>query len=141
MEKSRSRCPISCALDIFGDKWTLLIVRDMAFYGKNTYNAFLRSGERIASNILANRLSQLEASGMVTKSAHPESKASFFYKLTPKGIDLIPLLMEISLWSDQHLPTPEPAHKLAAAYRKNKKKLLQEIREKLESGVPLLSWE
>ena len=101
--KKRSDCPISSALDIVGDKWSLLIIRDISMQGKNTYNEFLKSDEKIATNVLADRLSMLEEAGILVKELHPESKAKIFYRLTKKGIDLLPILLEMILWSDKYL--------------------------------------
>jgi len=104
--KKRSECPLSCSLDVFGDKWSLLIIRDLMFGNKCTYNDFLKSGEGIATNILASRLKGLEENGVVEKTAHPDSKAKILYKLTQKGIDLLPIIMEIYIWSDKYLTIP-----------------------------------
>ena len=101
-KKRRSDCPISTALDIFGDKWTLLIVRDLMFKGKQSYGEFLNSEEKIATNILADRLQLLEYAGIVTKNTDPANGVKFIYKLTPKGIDLLPILVETILWSARH---------------------------------------
>ena len=101
--KKRSDCPISSALDIVGDKWSLLIIRDIAMSGKNTYNEFLKADEGIATNVLADRLSMLEMAGILVKEEHPESKAKIFYRLSVQGIDLLPVLVEIILWSDRYL--------------------------------------
>lgn len=97
----RSSCPVSCSLDIWGDKWSLLIVRDLMFFNRNTYSDFLNSGEKIATNILASRLVTLEENGIITKSAHPDSKAKVMYRLTEKGIELLPLMIEIQLWAEK----------------------------------------
>ena len=88
MNKSnkRSDCPVSYSLDVFGDKWSLLIIRDMLFSQKCTYGDFLKSDEKIATNILAARLQSLEENNIIEKLAHPESKAKVLYKLTDKGI-------------------------------------------------------
>ena len=91
----RSQCPISTALDIFGDKWTLLVVRDLLFNEKKTYGEFLDSEEKIATNILADRLALLEMAGIISREKHPDSKLKILYKLTDKGIDLIPVLVEV----------------------------------------------
>ncbi|HEY4655289.1 MAG TPA: helix-turn-helix domain-containing protein, partial [Cyclobacteriaceae bacterium] len=91
----RSQCPISTALDIFGDKWTLLVIRDLLFNQKKTYGEFLDSEERIATNILSDRLSLLERTGIVSKQKHPYHGLKIVYSLTQKGIDLIPVLVEI----------------------------------------------
>src|SRR5450432_3864991 len=92
----RSDCPISCALDIWGDKWSLLIIRNLMLYNINTYGEFLKTPEKIATNILADRLVSLEKAGLISKEEHPESKAKIFYRLTHKGIDLVPVIVEIS---------------------------------------------
>jgi DNA-binding HxlR family transcriptional regulator len=118
--KKRSDCPISSALDIVGDKWSLLIIRDIILSGKNTYNEFLKSEEKIATNILADRLSMLEWAEILIKEEHPDSKAKFFYRLTSKGIDLLPILIEMILWSDKYLPIAPQAKAFAKMLRKNK---------------------
>jgi DNA-binding HxlR family transcriptional regulator len=104
--KKRSDCPLSCSLDIFGDKWSLLIIRDLMFGNKCTYNDFLKSEEKIATNILASRLKGLEENGIIEKSIHPDSKAKILYRLTNKGIDLLPIIIEIYIWSDKYLTIP-----------------------------------
>lgn len=99
--KRRSGCPIGYALDIFGDKWSLLIVRDIMFKGKSTYGDFLASGEGIATNILADKLQNLESSGILTKE-ESGTKSKFKYALTRKGIDLMPALVEVITWSARY---------------------------------------
>lgn len=98
----RSHCPISLALDIFGDKWTLLIVRDLVFADKKTYGEFLKSEEKIATNILASRLRALEEASIITRTQSPEDKRRELYSLTEKGKDLTPILIEMALWSAKH---------------------------------------
>ena len=100
--KKRSDCPVSCSLDVWGDKWSLLIVRDLLDKGKCTYGDFLKSKEKIATNILASRLQTLEENGIISKSEHPESKAKVLYKLTKNGIDLLPVMVEIGFWADKY---------------------------------------
>ena len=109
-KKRRSRCPVTFALDRFGDKWSLLIVRDLMFLGKETYGDFLESGEGIATNILADRLKCLETEGLIEKSRDPENKRRVLYRLTQKGLDLTPVLLEMIRWSakyDADTGTPE----------------------------------
>jgi DNA-binding HxlR family transcriptional regulator len=86
--KKRSLCGISSALDILGDKWSLLIIRDMIFHKKKSYTDFLNSKEKIATNILADRLLLLESEGIIIKHYDDENKSKFFYRLTPNGLDL-----------------------------------------------------
>lgn len=118
--KKRSNCPISCALDIWGDKWSLLIVRDLIFFKECTYSDFLKSDEKIATNILAARLQMLEENGIISKSDHPESKAKVLYKLTPKGIDLLPLIIEINVWADKYLTIPVEQKEILKEIKKDK---------------------
>jgi DNA-binding HxlR family transcriptional regulator len=130
----RSDCPISTALDIFGDKWSLLIVRDMVFKGLNTYGDFLKGGERIATNILADRLMILEAGGIIAKRKHPESKAKILYTLTSKGIDLVPALVEIISWSEKYHEVHPQAKQFAKQLRKDKEAVVKQILKGLKNG-------
>ena len=125
--KKRSYCGISSALDIFGDKWSLLIIRDLLLLGKKTYSDFLNSDEKIATNILADRLLLLESEGIIVKKEYPNNKAKFLYQLTPKGIDLLPVLMEIILWGDKYLDVSNIIKSFANDLRKDKKSLIEKI--------------
>ncbi len=98
----RSDCPVSYALDFFGDKWTFLIIRDLMFEGKRFYREFLSSKEAIASNILSDRLKKLENAGMITSQVYEPLKTRKEYKLTRKGKDLLPVLIEMMVWSATH---------------------------------------
>jgi DNA-binding HxlR family transcriptional regulator len=123
-------CPISSTLDILGDKWTLLIVRDLMFMGKKTYGEFLQSGEKIATNILADRLLLLEKNGIIEKNAFPGNKVKNLYRLTPKGIDLMPTLVEMILWGDKHFELPEATHRSVAKIHKDKTGMIKEMLER-----------
>ncbi len=116
---------------MLGDKWTLLIIRDLMFKGKKTYGEFLQSEEKIATNILADRLLILEKSGIVEKRAFPENKVKNLYRLTPKGIDLMPILLEMIVWGDRYFETPERVHRLAGEIRKNRNSLVKQISKRL----------
>lgn len=131
--KKRSDCPISCSLDIWGDKWSLLIVRDLIFFKERTYGDFLKSDEKIATNILAARLQMLEENGIVSKSDHPESKAKVLYKLTSKGIDLLPLMIEINIWADKYLAIPDEQRKILKEIRKDKESYIKKRTRELKS--------
>ena len=98
----RSLCPINLTLEIVGDNWSLLIVRDMMLRGHCGYQAFLRSEEKIATNILADRLLRLEQNGLISKSPDPADARKFIYALTEKGADLAPLIVELALYSAKH---------------------------------------
>ncbi|MEO6561592.1 MAG: helix-turn-helix domain-containing protein [Nitrosospira sp.] len=99
----RSCCPITNALDIFGDRWTLLIIRDLVL-GKRRYQELISSAEKIASNILADRLKKLEAAGLVTRRAYQQKPARYEYFLTEKGESLRPVLVAIISWTQEHYP-------------------------------------
>ena len=100
----RSDCPISFALDLFGDRWTLLVIRDLAFKGKNSFGDFLASEEGIARNILADRLARLEAEGFIEKRPNPDDLRRSTYTLTERGLGLVPVLVEMILWSAREDP-------------------------------------
>ena len=129
--KTRSECPISCSLDMFGDKWSLLIIRDLMFSNKCTYGDFLKSPEGIATNILASRLQTLEDNGIIERLDHPESKAKILYKLTHKGIDLLPILVEIYVWSDKYFIIPTEIKATIEEGKKDKAAFIKSITEKL----------
>ncbi len=129
--KNRSTCPISTALDIFGDKWSLLIIRDLMFKGKNTYGQFLDGEEKIATNILADRLITLDCAGIISKHGHPESKVKHLYKLTEKGINLLPTLVEIVLWSARYEAVDPYAIEFAKVVMKNKPKFVKQAQDRL----------
>ena len=123
--KKRSECPISSALDIVGDKWSLLIIRDIMLKGKNTYNEFLNAEEKIATNVLADRLVMLEEVGILLKEEHPESKAKYFYRLTKQGVDLLPILVEMILWSEKYLKVSPLAKEFAKQVKKDKEGVIK----------------
>ncbi|HEX8593892.1 MAG TPA: helix-turn-helix domain-containing protein [Pseudomonas sp.] len=101
-EDFRSHCAVNYGVEIFGDRWSLLIIRDIVFVGKKTYGDFLKSEERIATNVLASRLAFLEEQGVLSKAPSPNDKRKDFYTLTEKGLDLIPVVLSIVLWSAKH---------------------------------------
>lgn len=141
--KLRSNCPVNFGLENFGDKWSLLIIRDIVFWGKKTYGEFLRSDEGIATNILAARLAQLEREGILSKTPHPDDKRKEIYSLTGKGMELIPLLVEIVAWSGKLVEwqavagagTPEQIRQVKRfAKTRDKRKIIAEIREAVSKG-------
>lgn len=98
----RSHCAVNYGVEIFGDRWSLLIIRDIVFAGKKTYGAFLKSEEGIATNVLASRLAFLEEQGVLSRTDSPDDGRKDLYTLTEKGLDLIPVMLTIVLWSAQH---------------------------------------
>ncbi|MEK2643970.1 winged helix-turn-helix transcriptional regulator [Bdellovibrio sp. BCCA] len=136
----RSHCPINFGLEAFGDKWTLLILRDIVFRGKRTYGEFLKSEEGFATNILASRLEQLLENGILKKEPSAEDARKDSYSLTEKGLDLIPLLFEMVLWSAKYDRRSE-AHripKLVELIKKNNRKISSEVREKVLRGEAIV---
>ena len=128
---SRSDCPISSSLDIFGDKWSLLIVRDLMIHKSRTYGDFTKSEEKIATNILANRLQLLEDNGIIAKMPYPGNKLKGLYKLSKKGVDLIPALIEIALWGEKYISNSDECPPFLREVKKNKVKFLKNIMDKL----------
>ncbi len=128
--KKRSLCPVSSALDIIGDKWSLLIVRDLVFEGKNTYGQYLRGEEGIATNILADRLEWLERTGIIKSRPHPDGRIKETFQLTPKGADLIPLIVDLVTWSDKYLEISPQARQMAKAIRTDRDAVISMLRAK-----------
>lgn len=106
--KFRCKCPISSALDVIGDKWTLLIIRDMLFDHKKTFKDFSTSEESIATNILASRLKLMEEVGIISKRKQEGNLKSNIYMLSEKGLALLPVIAEITLWSDKYVRELNP---------------------------------
>lgn len=129
--EARSDCPICIALDIFGDKWSWLILREMMLYQKNTYGEFLKMEEKIATNILADRLLTLESAGIISKEDFPGNKARYFYKITPKGIDLIPMAMELVIWGAKYYSIKPHLQEVANMVRANKDEAFKQLAERL----------
>ncbi|MFZ4741002.1 MAG: winged helix-turn-helix transcriptional regulator [Bacteroidales bacterium] len=101
--KFRSECPITSALDILGDKWILVLIKLMLIQDKKTFKDFTESDEAIATNILASKLKYMEELGIITKTQLPDNKKTNLYLLTEKGLALTPIIVELSIWSDENL--------------------------------------
>ena len=129
----RSDCPISFTLEILGDRWTLLVLRDLIFLNKKSYGDFLSSEEKIATNILANRLKRLEAAGIVTKSQQPQNKTKYIYELTDMGIDLLPLLLEAIRWGAKYDPKTAAPREFLQRLKKDREAMIKEISSQLVS--------
>ena len=110
MEKEfRCDCPFTSALDVLGDKWILVIVKQMLIEGKETFKDFTESDEAIATNILSAKLKSLEEAGIIIKTKRPDNKKTNLYLLTDKGLALTPILVELATWSDNHLRDIHPS--------------------------------
>lgn len=108
--KARSGCPISLSLEVLGDRWSLLLLRDIMFAGKRSFNQFLSSDEAIATNILKDRLAGLVRAGLLTRSRDPSHSQRMIYHLTEKSITLVPTIVHLGSWGRQWLPSsPEDA--------------------------------
>ncbi len=125
--KRRSECPLNASVEMLGDRWSLLIIRDMMLRGFRTYKEFLKCYEGIATNILADRLRKLVACGIITTEPDPSDGRKLTYLLTAKGIDLAPVLTEMVLWAAEHEETGNQA--LVRQMREDKKKFLAGVRE------------
>jgi len=128
----RTDCPVSTSLDIWGDKWSLLIIRDLMFAKECTYGDFLKAPEGIATNILASRLQVLEESRIIEKLDHPESRAKVLYRLTRKGIDLLPVMIEINLWAEKYFPIPADRKAMLKEVKKDKAAFIKSMTKELE---------
>lgn len=128
----RSACAISKALDIIGDKWSLLILRDLMFTPKRSYSELQACEEKIATNILASRLSMLEANGIVVKSTDPENKRRVLYHLTMKGIDLLPVILELKEWMKKYNEDVTDCPSQPNLADGSRKEILKEFRKKLK---------
>jgi DNA-binding HxlR family transcriptional regulator len=124
----RSGCPLNASVEILGDRWSLLIIRDMMLRGFRSYKEFLGSYERIATNILADRLRRLEEHGIISSQPDPSDGRKLIYMLTKKGIDLAPVLTEMVLWSANHEEVENQA--LVQLMRKDKRKFEEEVRKR-----------
>ena len=137
----RSDCPINFALETFGDPWSLLIIRDIIYFGKKTYGEFLASEEGMATNILASRLARLEEQGILVKKPSGQDKRKEEYILTEKGLDLIPILVEMANWSAEHdSQTAAPAAWIALM-KADREKMIRLIRETVQSGGSVFAGE
>jgi DNA-binding HxlR family transcriptional regulator len=130
----RSDCPINFALEIFGDPWSLLIIRDIVYFGKRTYGEFFASEEGIATNILALRLAHLEQQGILEKQPHDADKRKERYVLTEKGLDLIPVLVEMGNWSGAYDPQTAAPPDWIALVNADKPGMIRHIRETVRCG-------
>ena len=130
----RSDCPINFALEIFGDPWSLLIIRDIVYFGKKTHGEFLASEEGMATNILASRLAHLEHQGILMKQLFEKDKRKEEYILTEKGLDLIPVLVGMANWSAQYDPHTAAPAAWIALMNAEREKMIRRIRETVQSG-------
>ena len=139
MPQRRSGCPVGVALEAFGDRWSLLIIRDLIVRGYRTFKEFQRSGEGIATNVLAGRLRRLASAGIIAAEASPDDGRSLHYRLTKKGIELAPMMLELLIWSARHEETAAPCAVIDHMER-HRQEVLAEVRRRWRErdNTPLL---
>jgi DNA-binding HxlR family transcriptional regulator len=132
----RSHCAVNYGVEIFGDRWSLLIIRDIVFAGKKTYGQFLKSEEGIATNVLASRLAFLEEQGILSKAPSTDDGRKDFYTLTEKGLDLIPIVLNIVLWSAQYDAKSyvRPLKDFVARISQNPMQVSEEVKALVRNG-------
>jgi DNA-binding HxlR family transcriptional regulator len=137
--KRRSGCPVSISLERFGDRWSLLIIRDLMVRGFRTFKEFQKSGEGIATNILADRLRNLEASGIIAAEKAEADGRRVNYRLTEKGIDLAPVMLELLIWGARHEESGLPCA-MIAEMAGNREEVLADVRRRWQErdATPLL---
>ena len=134
--KRRSGCPLNASVEMLGDRWSLLIIRDMMLLGRRTFKEFLGSYERPATNILTDRLRKLEAFGIIRTERDPADGRKVVYLLTAKGMDLAPVLTEMVLWAGRHEKTEN--RPLIRLMQKDKEKFLDQIRQRWAHPNPTM---
>jgi len=133
-EKPRSGCPINLALEVIGDRWSLLVLRDLLLNGKSRYQEFLSSREKISTNILADRLTRLEEKGVISKRDDPENGRQYLYAPTKRGLDLLPVLVELARWSCNYDPNVDKTLPNVKQLKTNKKKFIRKIMSRFEEA-------
>ena len=133
-ESMRSNCPINYSLELVGDKWSLLIIRDIVYFGKTAYGEFITSHEGIARNILARRLVWLVTIGILSKSPRPDDKRKDVYRLTEKGLGLIPVLLDLAEWGSEHYADSDAPESWLKLVRDNRSHMIRLITETVREG-------
>ncbi|MFZ2206446.1 MAG: helix-turn-helix domain-containing protein [Microgenomates group bacterium] len=138
-QKKRSNCPVNYALETFGDTWSLLIIRDIVFWGKKTFTDFAASKEGIATNILATRLAYLVDKEVLEKKENVKDKRKSIYTLTEKGLGLIPMMLEMSAWASIHDPDTIAPKKFIEYIFENRNKMFTLITDTVRKGGSLFA--
>ncbi|VAW65577.1 Transcriptional regulator, HxlR family [hydrothermal vent metagenome] len=137
--KRDTGCPIAYALDIFGDRWSLIVIRDLLFKGIQTYSELLKADEGIATNILANRLKGFEASGIISKTRNPDNRRQSIYNITRKGAELAPVLIEMMQWSARYDRNTRVSDALLEKINKDREGFIRNIQHRaLSRNQPLI---
>ena len=133
-QSRRSQCPIAFSLDLFGDRWTLLILRDMVFMGHRYFRDFLESGEGIATNVLSERLGRLERAGIIFKKRDSKDRRRNLYLLTEPGLDMIPILLELIVWGANHDPRTPVTEGFLRRIHEERERVILEYRNQRRAG-------
>lgn len=128
----RSHCPINFGVEHFGDKWSLLIVRDLMFKGKRHYNEFFESEEKVSTSVLGTKLKNLEEVGLISKGSDSVKKSRIRYSLTKKGIALLPFMIELILWSYEQDPKTEAEKEFIKEVQNDRESFIKKTQKKLE---------
>jgi len=131
---NKSQCPINLTVEILGDTWSLLIIRDMMALGKSTFGEFMESEERIGPSVLSDRLAHLETKGIIEKKPSEQDKRKQVYSLTKRGLNLIPVLYEISVWGSLNHSNTNAPEEWFESMKYDKELVLRLWREAIESG-------
>ncbi|MDF1667012.1 MAG: helix-turn-helix domain-containing protein [Planctomycetota bacterium] len=126
-DKPRSRCPINFAVELFGDRWTLLVIRDLVLLGKRRFTEFAASDEKIATNILSDRLKRLAKRGIIESRQDPKDKRRVLYQLTEVGLDLIPPLIEIAAFGAKHDPDTAAPAEFTERYQNDREGFIADV--------------
>jgi DNA-binding HxlR family transcriptional regulator len=129
--KNRSTCPISYALEIFGDRWTLLVLRDLLLRSRRHWRELLAAEEGIATNVLADRLKRLEGRGLIKKQRDPEDGRQFVYAATPLAVSLVPMLLEMTVWGARNGAGTSVPRDLVARFETERDTLIAEIQDQV----------
>ncbi len=133
--KHRSGCPVSISLERFGDRWSLLIIRDLMVRGYRTFKEFQQSGEGIATNVLTDRLATLEEAGIISREREESDRRRVNYRLTEKGIDLAPVMLELLVWGARHENTGAPCA-VIDQMAENREQVITEVRRRWSEKDP-----
>lgn len=129
--KRRSNCPINFALEEIGDKWSLLVIRDLMFKGKRYYNEFFDSEEKVSTSVLGDRLKTLETSGIISRSVDPVKKSRIRYSLTEKGIALLPMMLEMIIWGGEFDENTGATKEFLQQVKEDREGYLEKMRVKI----------
>lgn len=130
----KSHCPINFGLEVFGDAWSLLVVRDIVYFGRHTFSEFLAAEERIAPSVLANRLTHLEQRGVLVRTRDHSDRRKTSYRLTEAGLALIPVLLEIAAWSARTDPDTDAPPDWITLVNSDKERMTRLITDTVREG-------